>query len=487
MEDDSGSTVNLCPPVVDPGQQSGDAAAAVEAKLSDALANPSCNACPINADDENDTVNWKRRLNAFNQLVYNCGAELDPKTCGLSGLDPAHFDGSSTTAAPSFIPDSNWGIFTSKVNCTGGCCDPLSSTDSTSMSWCAASYMHAGYPLDHGAMFCPQSMAYSLAVLMVHTMGYSYSNSTTGDSLAPIDLSYTFQCTQLGGPLATTPYKGKAMFTTPVTFSTANGDARFAISNLINPVLRMQVAACACPPDTHRDMVSMCSGHGFCRASQALNQTNYMQAPTDTCTCMQGWTPGGGCETPVPGSCPTTTRQVKQKDGSTTTEYFICDQHGTCNGHTTAYRCQCNTGWEGIGCTLPACPMDKDNNYCSQNGTCKFGICECSDGFTGPACGQAAGSGGGSSGNGGGNGGGGGSGSSRSSSSSATKAKLSSKGRLVGGIAVAVLVLLLGVIGVHVYHIHRARAQKQQEEDVGATTNAATNATRPARRGGTTS
>lgn len=76
-----------------------------------------------------------------------------------------------------------------------------------------------------------------------------------------------------------------------------------------------------------------------------------------------------------------------------------CSGHGICRN--TSSTCACQDGWYGLNCELGSCPsgpaffdepIANDTAHqplpCSGNGLCNAttGLCECREGFTGPAC-----------------------------------------------------------------------------------------------------
>mmetsp|Transcript_95609 Transcript_95609/g.274425 ORF Transcript_95609/g.274425 Transcript_95609/m.274425 type:complete len:1124 (+) Transcript_95609:115-3486(+) len=60
-----------------------------------------------------------------------------------------------------------------------------------------------------------------------------------------------------------------------------------------------------------------------------------------------------------------------------------CNGHGTCTKVGSALKCDCDDGWEGDACDMPACPSD-----CNSNGMCVMGKCVCNAGFQGVSCDQ---------------------------------------------------------------------------------------------------
>ncbi len=82
------------------------------------------------------------------------------------------------------------------------------------------------------------------------------------------------------------------------------------------------------------------------------------------------------------------------------TPYYDCYGHGTCQGYSGNYKCECWDGWYG-NCNMTTCPLGhawfdeavNDNMAhrpveCSDRGKCvrSTGECECDAGFTGAAC-----------------------------------------------------------------------------------------------------
>ena len=91
----------------------------------------------------------------------------------------------------------------------------------------------------------------------------------------------------------------------------------------------------------------------------------------------------------------------------TTTVYcssgYYCYNGGTCNG---SYSCICPDGYQGYDCSRMSCeysPLDiipsssgslpvsslclsKGEGLCTNNGTCSYGYCYCSFGYSGKYC-----------------------------------------------------------------------------------------------------
>lgn len=78
------------------------------------------------------------------------------------------------------------------------------------------------------------------------------------------------------------------------------------------------------------------------------------------CQCEAGWI-GAGCDMPA---CPND-----------------CSGRGIC----AMSKCVCNEGFQGVSCENARCPDD-----CSGVGYCRLGVCHCSSGFGGPNCGKVA-------------------------------------------------------------------------------------------------
>jgi hypothetical protein len=103
-----------------------------------------------------------------------------------------------------------------------------------------------------------------------------------------------------------------------------------------------------------------CCGNGVCIAPPDFNATAF-------CECSPGFF----------------TEDCGSFDINGTVARFCCPDgcvNGFCVGEGS---CQCNPGWTGPRCDVPACPND-----CSGNGICQGGTCSCNPGFTGLDCSQ---------------------------------------------------------------------------------------------------
>jgi hypothetical protein len=99
-----------------------------------------------------------------------------------------------------------------------------------------------------------------------------------------------------------------------------------------------------------------CSGHGIC---ERVVNNGFVSG---RCKCIQGF---GGID--CSGECP-----------------LHCTDalHGTCSGvDPQTVKCECNTGYRGVGCFETYCA-----NNCSGHGVCQNNACFCTAPWTGAAC-----------------------------------------------------------------------------------------------------
>lgn len=166
---------------------------------------------------------------------------------------------------------------------------------------------------------------------------------------------------------------------------------------VLNAAFRLMNGACACPPigGVLGDR-AVCNALGTCAATKSIILTASCTDPaslqcgneqyaagigkTGTCNCFDGTT-GGDCTNNSESECPIDT----PTDGSGAGTKVVCSGNGQCHALSTHYRCFCKDGWQGVACHEPQCGFH-NGAFCSGNGDCVRGVCECTGNFGGVNC-----------------------------------------------------------------------------------------------------